>query len=81
MTSILYFNTSHVEVYRNKGSRDRLEMSISIHLMLKFINMNQKKLHMEINFNTSHVEVYRFKHFIIHEISLISIHLMLKFII
>ena len=37
------FNTSHVTVYRKENYRKRNRNVISIHLMLLFINMEDKK--------------------------------------
>ena len=58
---ILDFNTSHVTVYRKPKEIWQTLESISIHLMLLFIDMNLLMRSMFNYFNTSHVTVYQAK--------------------
>ena len=53
-----YFNTSHVKVYQNRHLFPDVLISISIHLMLRFIILYLCCPVVVIHFNTSHVKVY-----------------------
>ena len=52
------FNTSHVTLYRSAGSTDGFPVSVSIHLMLLFIQNRGLNFNLPIRFNTSHVTLY-----------------------
>ena len=54
-----YFNTSHVTVYRRSLPEAGTYTSISIHLMLLFIQKEKRQWRTWIYFNTSHVTVYQ----------------------
>ena len=55
----IYFNTSHVTVYRRSLPEAGTYTSISIHLMLLFIQKEKRQWRTWIYFNTSHVTVYQ----------------------
>ena len=76
----VYFNTSHVTVYRKRRYSARTVCEISIHLMLLFITSHRWTHSWFTNFNTSHVTVYLCKLHKLCFVHLISIHLMLLFI-
>ena len=52
------FNTSHVKVYLTCQNITSLKKGVSIHLMLKFIDIAFEIGGIKGSFNTSHVKVY-----------------------
>ena len=76
----IYFNTSHVTVYRRKKQGFPICSAISIHLMLLFIFTGDWSKALEGYFNTSHVTVYHRSSSRGRRSDKISIHLMLLFI-
>ena len=77
----IYFNTSHVTVYRRDSLNQKSSIIISIHLMLLFIGSVEPQFVIDRYFNTSHVTVYQPQCYQHQSLYLISIHLMLLFIL
>ena len=74
------FNTSHVTLYLNTVFHSRRTTTVSIHLMLLFILMEDGTKHLEVSFNTSHVTLYQRQCRTCKSPVRVSIHLMLLFI-